>query len=98
MVQLISIQELSKITGLSESYIYKRTASKPCEIPHYKFGNILRFDMSEISDWLQSKKRKTREDLDAEALAYVRANPIGFGPRRKSKTRKNISTEPLSKH
>ena len=41
------------------------------EIPFHKTGKRLAFLKSEIDRWLQSKRRKTREDIKAEAQKYI---------------------------
>ena len=52
--EIIGIDEVCQITGLSKHTIYKKTANH--EIPHYKSTlskrSVLRFKRSEIESWI----------------------------------------------
>ena len=48
----MTIDEVTKFTGLSKSWIYKETAKK--SIPHHKMGKRLIFLRSEILAWLEA--------------------------------------------
>jgi excisionase family DNA binding protein len=41
------------------------------QIPHHKGGKKLRFSKSEIDKWLLNGKRKSENELQAEALEYL---------------------------
>ena len=49
-----TLEDLSFITGKSQSYFYKLTSKK--EIPHYKKGATLFFDKEEILNWIKTDK------------------------------------------
>ena len=50
---LLSINELSEKLNLPVSWIYSRTRIN--EIPHYKIGKYVRFNESEVWDWLKKQ-------------------------------------------
>ncbi|MCK4661987.1 MAG: helix-turn-helix domain-containing protein [Bacteroidales bacterium] len=66
---VLNINEVSKLTGLSKSTIYKMTCSGM--IPHYKKAKHLYFDRIEIENWLKSDRIKTSDEIDREASTYV---------------------------
>ena len=66
---VLNINEVSKLTGLSKSTIYKMTCSGM--IPHYKKAKHLYFDRIEIENWLKSNRIKTSDEIDREASTYV---------------------------
>ncbi len=54
MEKLLSIEELSTLLGITKSTLYSWTSRKI--IPHRKLGRrIVRFEESEIMDWLSRK-------------------------------------------
>jgi len=48
--KLLTTKELSQFLRVPKSWIYDRTYRN--EIPHYKLGNHLRFDLNRIQEWL----------------------------------------------
>ena len=69
----VGIDEISEMTGLSKSAIYKMTMLN--DIPHRKFGNRLIFSRTAIKDWLeqQTKSKVTRQEKAARRLANLAA-------------------------
>ncbi len=53
---LIDAQQLATYLGISIETIYAWTSMK--QIPYYKVGRIVRFDLNEIDKWLESRKQK----------------------------------------
>ena len=54
MIQnLISIKEMANRLDVPVSWLYSRTRIN--EIPHYKVGKYVRFDESEVWDWLKQQ-------------------------------------------
>jgi excisionase family DNA binding protein len=51
--QLIGIQEMAERLSVPVSWIYARTRTK--EVPHYKIGKYVRFDESEVWEWLKKQ-------------------------------------------
>jgi excisionase family DNA binding protein len=50
---LIGIKEMAEKLSVPCSWIYQRTRTN--EIPHYKVGKYVRFDESEIWEWLKQQ-------------------------------------------
>ena len=65
----IKLKEVCKMTGLAKQTIYGRVSRG--QIPHYKKGRLLYFKRSEIREWIELGKGKTREDIDAIADDYI---------------------------
>lgn len=66
---ILNIEELSVLTGMSKSNIYKLTSART--IPHYKKdegSKVIYFKRREIEIWLTAHKVKTSTELEAEAL------------------------------
>jgi excisionase family DNA binding protein len=68
----MDIKELSAYLKSSRSAIYKMTSSN--DIPHYKSGKRLYFKKSEIDEWVFSNRIKTNDDIEKEAMEYIRKN------------------------
>lgn len=69
----MGVKELTAYLKNSKSAIYAMTASN--KIPHYKSGKRLYFKQSEIDEWIFSNKIKTNDDIEREAMEYIRKNP-----------------------
>jgi excisionase family DNA binding protein len=72
---VLNIDEVSVLTGLSKSTIYKMTCTGL--IPHYKQSKHLYFDKAEVEAWLKSNKIKTKDEIEKEASSYVTLNGKG---------------------
>lgn len=71
--EVLTLDDVSKFTGLSKSHLYKLTSNG--KIPHYKpNGKYLFFDRLEIQKWLLTNRVKTVDEIDAEASTYVTLN------------------------
>ena len=51
---LVGATEIADSTGASRQYIY--VLVKRRQIPHYRFGYLVRFDPDEFAEWLKSHK------------------------------------------
>ncbi len=67
--KVLNIEDVSLLTGLSCSSIYKMTSSR--EIPYYKRGKFLYFDKVEIEDWMKSERFPTNEEAEQNAINYM---------------------------
>lgn len=68
--EVLTFDEASDYTGISRSYLYKLTASG--KIPHSKpNGKMLFFEKRKLVNWLLQNKRKSKQDIEAEALVYA---------------------------
>jgi excisionase family DNA binding protein len=56
---LIGINELAKKLDVPVSWLYSRTRTN--EIPHLKLGKYVRFDESEIWEWLKKQNQVVME-------------------------------------
>jgi len=70
--ELMDIKEVVSYLKISSSAIYKLTASNG--IPHYKNGKKVYFKKSEIDDWIFAKRIKTMDEIETEAMEYLRKN------------------------
>ena len=63
---VLTLDDVALLTGLSKSFLYKLTCTK--EIPHYKpAGKMLYFDRKEIEDW--QKRRRIASNAEVKQLA-----------------------------
>ncbi len=59
------VDDASDHTGIPKATIYQLTSKR--KIPHRKMGKRLVFDIQELDAWILSKKRKTIQEIEAEA-------------------------------
>lgn len=52
--KLIGIQDVSERLGVSTNTIYAWISQK--RIPHYKVGRLVKFNTTEIDQWIAAKK------------------------------------------
>ncbi|MDA9344169.1 helix-turn-helix domain-containing protein [Algibacter sp.] len=65
--EVLTFDEACDYTGISRSYLYKLTSSG--KIPHSKpNGKMLFFEKKKLVDWLLQNNRKSKQELEAEAL------------------------------
>lgn len=68
--RVMSLSEIAEFTGVSESQIYKLTASK--KIPFSRpFGRAMYFDRLEVEEWLLSFRIQTEKDTQREANSQI---------------------------
>ncbi len=48
--RLLTVKEIAHMLGMSERWIHERTRLR--EIPCYRFGTALRFDIGETRNWM----------------------------------------------
>ena len=67
----LTMKDVSVLTGLSMSHLYKKCSAK--EIPHWKSdgGKLTYFDKSEIEDWMLQHRVKTVDEVESEATGYI---------------------------
>lgn len=73
---VLNIEEVSQLTGLSKSTLYKSTSNR--NIPHYKKSKHLFFDRLEIESWLKSNRVKTANEIDTDSSTYITLNNGGM--------------------
>ena len=65
--ELVNITKLASTLNVKESWIRSQVFRK--SIPHYKVGGLLRFDLSEIYEWIDGShfpNYQINEDLGGE--------------------------------
>lgn len=68
--KVLSLEDVTLLTGLSKSHIYKLTYSH--QIPHYKpTGKQIYFDRDEIESWLKRNRVDTVEEIEQQAVNYL---------------------------
>jgi excisionase family DNA binding protein len=56
--ELLTIDEVAARMKVPTSWVYERTRRRGTEqIPHYKLGKYLRFDLTEVNAWLSTMQR-----------------------------------------
>lgn len=67
---VLSLDDVATLTGLSKSHLYKLTCNH--QIPHYKpNGKQIYFDRKEVEDWMRQGRVATRQEAEQQAAAYV---------------------------
>ena len=66
---VLNLDEVCSLTGLSKSHIYKLTCWG--KIPYYKQAKHLYFDRAEIENWLKENRFKTNDELVRTASKRV---------------------------
>ena len=56
MQSLLTPQDLAEYLNISIETIYSWTSMK--QIPYYKVGRLVRFDLDEIDKWLAGRKQE----------------------------------------
>jgi len=80
--ELLNVKEASSFLNLSVSTIYTKVCRG--EIPALKPGRRLYFDKNELVHWIKSCRKKSNEELAAEARTIVSRNQPPFQRKRKA--------------
>lgn len=70
---VLGIDDVVVLTGLSKSHIYKLTSSRqlPCYKPN---GKLMYFDKAEVEEWMRQNRVITNEEAKQKALTYIVTN------------------------
>ena len=72
---VLVLDDVSLLTGLSKSHLYKLTCTN--QIPFYKpNGKQIYFDRKEVEDWLKQNRVATRDEIDREATNHIVASKL----------------------
>lgn len=52
MKQLVGVREVAVVLNVGWRWVYKHKK----ELPHYKIGKYLRFDVDEVKAWAQAQR------------------------------------------
>jgi excisionase family DNA binding protein len=63
---LLTVQDLARRLGMSRRWIHERTRLR--QIPHYRLGRALRFDLEEVRAWL-AQYRSAPAPLDTRRVS-----------------------------
>ena len=67
--QPLDITEAAKLLKLKVTTLYEKTCRKI--IPHFKKGNKIYFDKTELLAWVKGGKVRTQEETANEAVSYL---------------------------
>jgi excisionase family DNA binding protein len=67
--ELMNVQQVADYLTLAVQTIYGLVHNM--EIPYFKRGKRLYFRRTEIDDWISQAKRKTKAELQQEAIDFV---------------------------
>lgn len=67
--ELFNFEEMCDFLGIAKSTGYQRVSRG--EIPHFKKGRRLYFRKTELVEWIETGRRKTRAELDEIAEKYL---------------------------
>ena len=67
---VLGIDDMVALTGLSKSYIYKLTCRK--EIPYYKpNGKLIYFDRQDVEGWMKQNRVISTVEAEQKASKYL---------------------------
>lgn len=67
---VLDIDDVVLLTGLSKGYIYKLTCKK--EIPYYKpNGKLIYFDRQEVEKWMKQNRVNSVVEAEQQASKYL---------------------------
>ncbi len=67
--RIIDIEQTADFLNLAKATIYGLVHRN--KIPHFKQGKKLRFKKSDLMAWIEKGRRKTVDEIDAEADKYL---------------------------
>lgn len=67
--EILDIQQASEFLRLKMNTLYEKTSRKL--IPHFKKGNKLYFNRTELEAWIQEGKVKMKNEIEAQAITYL---------------------------
>ena len=68
--EIMNVQQVADYLSISNQTVYGMTCRM--EVHFYKRGKKNYFKRSDIDEWLLSSRRKTREEIEMEALTYLK--------------------------
>ncbi|MFS4448695.1 helix-turn-helix domain-containing protein [Maribacter sp. 2307UL18-2] len=71
--EVLTFEEACEYMGVSRSFLYKLTSRR--QIPHSKpNGKMIYFEKKKINIWLLQNRRKSKTEIEKEALEYTFKN------------------------
>lgn len=75
---VLTLEDVTLLTGLSKSYLYKLTCTK--QIPYYRpNGKQIYFDRAEIEAWMKQNRVATENEIEQKAAIYVTTGKMKKG-------------------
>lgn len=68
--EVLTVKQCAALLGYSTDHIYAQVSKSL--IPHYRVGGSLRFRKSEVLEWVFKNRKRTKEETEALASAYIR--------------------------
>jgi excisionase family DNA binding protein len=56
---LLNVRAVAQKLGMSQRWVHERVRKR--EIPYFRLGRALRFDLEEVRDWLARSRREPEE-------------------------------------
>lgn len=69
---VLTINEAAKLLRYKITTLYEKTSKRI--IPHFKKGNKLYFNKTDLLNWVSLGKRKTQVEIEGEASTYTLTN------------------------
>jgi predicted DNA-binding transcriptional regulator AlpA len=66
---ILDVRQAADFLKMKVATLYEKTSRKL--IPHFKRGNKLYFQLSEIQQWVRSGKVKTQGEIECEATTFT---------------------------
>ena len=67
--EILDIKQAADFLKLKVTTLYEKTSQKT--IPHFKKGNKLYFNRVVLTEWVNSGKIKTKQEIESEAIDYL---------------------------
>lgn len=77
---VLTLDDVALLTGLSKSHLYKLTCTK--QIPYYRpNGKQIYFDRAEVEEWMKQNRVATQREIEQNAATYVVTGNLKGGAR-----------------
>lgn len=70
--EILDVQQAAQFLKMKTATLYEKTSRK--RIPHFKKGNKLYFNLSELQRWITQGKVKTNQEIECEAITFTLKN------------------------
>ena len=67
--EILDVQQAAQFLKMKTTTLYEKTSRK--QIPHFKKGNKLYFNLSELQKWIKQGKVKTSDEISCEAITFT---------------------------
>ena len=67
--EILDVQQAAYFLKMKPATLYEKTSRK--QIPHFKKGNKLYFQLLELQKWIKQGKVKTSDEIACEAITFT---------------------------